>query len=72
MSIIDRILLEEKPSVGLESLHESGEMRRLLPEVDILWETEQSPLWHSEGSVGVHTMMVVDAVREKTSKLTVL
>ena len=69
---LDKMLLTSKPSVAIELLRESGLLKHFLPEVDCLWDCEQSPKWHSEGNCGIHSMMVLDATREKTDSLDTL
>ncbi len=69
---LDKMLLIRKPSEAFNMLHETGLLKHILPEVDVLWSVEQSPRWHAEGNVGIHTMMVLDAVRAKTNKLHIL
>lgn len=62
---IDGILLhEERPSAALEALELSGALRT--PEcgafsiLSVLRKVKQSPVWHPEGSVWAHTLLVVD------------
>jgi len=69
---LDKMLLCKKPSVAFEMLRSTGLLKQVLPEVDCLWDSEQSPKWHSEGNCGIHTMMVLDATREKTDNLSTL
>ena len=47
------------PSAGLEFLRESG-LIRFFPELAVLIGVEQDPVWHPEGDVWIHTMMVID------------
>lgn len=60
---MDKMLRCDKPSEAITLLHELGILSHILPEVDVLWDVEQSPKWHQEGSAGIHTMMVLDEVR---------
>jgi len=69
---MSKILLSDKPSSGVEMLLESGLLGKVLPEVEALKFCEQSPKWHQEGDTFVHSMMVLDHTREKTSKLSTL
>lgn len=69
---MDKMLLTSKPSTAFVLMHETGLLRHTLPEVDCLWSSPQSPKWHSEGDVGTHTMMVLDATRKRTSDLDTL
>lgn len=49
-----------KPSVGFELMRELGLLKRYFPELHALVGVLQSPVWHPEGDVWVHTMMTVD------------
>jgi tRNA nucleotidyltransferase (CCA-adding enzyme) len=53
------LLKGEKPSVGLEFLRETR-LLRFFPELDGLVGIVQDPVWHPEGDVWIHTLMVVD------------
>ncbi len=53
------LLKSPRPSLGFEFLREST-LLRFFPELEALVETPQDPEWHPEGSVWVHTLMVVD------------
>lgn len=53
------LLKSNRPSLGLEFLREST-LLRFFPELQALVDTPQDPEWHPEGSVWVHTLMVVD------------
>ncbi len=48
-----------KPSLGFELMRELG-ILRYFPELEALIDVVQSPQWHPEGDVWVHTMMCVD------------
>lgn len=54
----------QKPSLGLELLRDIGMLERWHPELAKLWSTQQDPKYHPEGSVGSHTMMVLDGAAE--------
>ncbi len=49
-----------KPSMGLEFLRISGQLR-FFPELEALEGVPQDPRWHPEGDVWVHTLLSVDA-----------
>ncbi len=53
------LLLPERPSLGFEFLRETT-LLRFFPELRDLHEVPQDPRWHPEGSVWVHTLMVLD------------
>jgi len=69
---MNKMLMAPKPSIGIEMLRASGLLEPILPEVEKLWRCEQAPKWHSEGSVGVHSMMTLDAVRKETDNVILL
>jgi poly(A) polymerase len=71
-SELDKMLVLEKPSRAIKILHNIGILKYILPEVESLWGCEQSPNWHSEGDVFVHTMMVLDNTRKMTDDLVTL
>ena len=50
--------LSEHPNKGLHFLHE---INKLPPEIEALTNTPQSPKWHPEGNVFIHTAQVVKA-----------
>jgi tRNA nucleotidyltransferase (CCA-adding enzyme) len=56
---LDGILLSNKPSVGIQLLHDTGLLKIVLPEVDILTTTPQASPWHHKDAFG-HTLDVVD------------
>lgn len=49
----------KKPSLGFEFLH-AAQLLKYFPEIQALQGTLQNPLWHPEGDVWVHTLMVLD------------
>lgn len=53
------LLKAEKPSLGFELMRELG-ILRYFPELEALIDVLQSPKYHPEGDVWVHTMMCVD------------
>ena len=46
----------KRPSVGMTFLRESG-LLRFFPEIEALIDVPQSPQWHPEGDVWIHTLM---------------
>jgi poly(A) polymerase len=56
---ITRILTEGRARRGFELLDESGLLKILLPEIDALKGTWQSPDYHPEGDVFIHTMLLL-------------
>lgn len=53
------LLKSPKPSVGFELIRELG-ILKYYPELEALIDVPQSPKWHPEGDVWVHTLMSVD------------
>ena len=56
------LLKSSKPSIGFELMRELGILERYFPELNALIGVPQSPKWHPEGDVWVHTMMTLDAM----------
>ncbi len=53
------LLKSPKPSVGFELMRELG-ILKYYPELEALIDVPQSPVWHPEGDVWVHTLMCID------------
>lgn len=56
---LSNILLTNKPSIGFEIMKETGILKIILPEVDILDSVEQNNKYHTK-NVFYHTMDVID------------
>ena len=54
------LLKSEKPSIGFELMRELGILEKYYPELYALIDVPQSPIWHPEGDVWIHTMMCLD------------
>ena len=54
------LLKSPQPSVGFVLMKELGILKRYFPELYALIGVPQSPKWHPEGDVWIHTMMTVD------------
>ena len=55
-----KLLLQgTRPSFGLAFLREAG-LLRFFPQLAALVDVPQDPIWHPEGSVWRHTLMVID------------
>lgn len=54
------LLKAPRPSIGFELMRELGILERYFLELYDLIDVPQSPIWHPEGDVWVHTMMTVD------------
>jgi tRNA nucleotidyltransferase (CCA-adding enzyme) len=66
-----RGLMEQKPSRMFDVLRECGALRRLLPELDMLWGVPQPPLFHPEIDTGVHIMLVIDYAAQQNFSLSI-
>ena len=64
-----RILTEGQARRGLALLDESGLLKEILPEVSRLKGVAQPPEFHPEGDVWVHTLGLLDRLREPTLEL---
>jgi len=53
------LLKSPKPSIGFELMRKLG-ILNYFPELEALIDIPQSPKWHPEGDVWVHTLMCVD------------
>ncbi len=53
------LLKSSKPSLGFELMRELG-ILKYYPELEAIVDVPQSPKWHPEGDVWVHTLMCVD------------
>ncbi|HET6863367.1 MAG TPA: HD domain-containing protein [Pyrinomonadaceae bacterium] len=58
------LLLSSMPSIGLKWLRELNVIEKLFPEINRLIGVTQDPVWHPEGDVFEHTLLVVDVARQ--------
>jgi len=56
------LLKAHNPSRGFELMRELGILEKYFPELHTLVAVPQSPIWHPEGDVWIHTMMCVDVM----------
>lgn len=61
-NILNNILMDDKPSEGIYNLMESGEMDKIIPELNKLKGFEQHTPYHDK-DVLEHTMAVVDSIK---------
>ena len=54
------LLKGTQPSIGISFLRESKQLR-FFPEIEALIGVPQSPKWHPEGDVWIHTLLSLDA-----------
>jgi putative nucleotidyltransferase with HDIG domain len=66
---IVRILTEGGARRGFELLDETGLLGEILPEISALHGVEQPPEFHPEGDVWIHTMMMLEGLRNPTPTL---
>ena len=59
------LLKSENPSIGFELMRELGIVERYFPELHALINVPQSPIWHPEGDVWIHTMMALDSMSQE-------
>jgi len=62
------LLNSPKPSRFFEGLRSMGQLSPWFEELEALIGIEQSPVYHAEGDVWTHTMMVVDAAAKLRSE----
>ena len=55
--------LEINPSNYIKKLKEFGILQHILPEVEVLEMSKQDPIWHPEGDVLTHSLMVLENVK---------
>ena len=67
---VEKLLLTaERPSIGFSLARELGVIRQVFPEMEPLYDCPQDPEWHPEGSVWIHTLMVIDQARRLNDDL---
>lgn len=54
-----KALSEYDPAIYFETLHDTGALKILMPELDRLWGIPNPAQWHPEIDTGIHTMMVL-------------
>ena len=54
------LLKAQKPSIGFELMRELGIIEKYFPELYALIDVPQSPIWHPEGDVWIHTLISID------------
>ena len=66
---IVKILTEGQARRGFELLDETGLLKEVLPEIKALQGVQQPPEFHPEGDVWVHTMLMLEGLRQATPTL---
>jgi poly(A) polymerase len=64
-----KILTEGQARRGFELLDETGLLREVLPEIKALQGVAQPPEFHPEGDVWIHTLLMLDGLRDPTPTL---
>jgi poly(A) polymerase len=62
-----KMLTEGRARRAFELLDQSGLLREALPEVEKMKGVEQPPQFHPEGDVWIHTLLMLEGLREKCS-----
>ena len=63
-----KTLSTSKPSVGLVIMQKTGLLKTVFPEIDIMYDMNQSPEWHHK-DIFAHTLQVVDNAAKLTDKM---
>ncbi|HVW84566.1 MAG TPA: CCA tRNA nucleotidyltransferase, partial [Bryobacteraceae bacterium] len=66
---IARILTEGGARRGFELLDATGLLHEVLPEIEAMKGVEQPPEYHPEGDVWVHTLIMLEGLREPSLEL---
>jgi tRNA nucleotidyltransferase (CCA-adding enzyme) len=67
---LEKLLLKSnKPSIGLQYFYDLNIASQLFPELTALVGVPQDVVWHPEGNVDVHTLMVTDEARKLIDEL---
>ncbi len=66
---IVKILTEGPARAGFELLDKSGLLAEVLPEIKRMQGVQQPPEFHPEGDVWIHTLMMLEGLREPTPTL---
>jgi poly(A) polymerase len=66
---IVKILTEGPARTGFELLDQAGLLVEVLPEIKRMQGVQQPPQFHPEGDVWIHTLMMLEGLRQPTSTL---
>ena len=61
-----KALLSDKPSLFFRALSDCGALSRIFPEIECMKGIPQSAVYHAEGDVWTHTLMVIDEAAKVT------
>ena len=63
-----KTLSTAKPSIGLVIMQKTGLLETVFPEIDVMYDMDQSPEWHHK-DIFAHTLQVVDNAAKLTNKM---
>ena len=63
-----KTLSTAKPSIGLVIMQKTGLLEMVFPEIDVMYDMDQSPEWHHK-DIFAHTLQVVDNAAKLTNKM---
>ena len=63
-----KTLSTTKPSIGLVIMQKTGLLEMVFPEIDVMYDMDQSPEWHHK-DIFAHTLQVVDNAAKLTTKM---
>lgn len=63
----EKALATKNPRIFFETLRDCGALNRIFPEVDALFGIPQRPEYHPEVDTGLHTMLALDQICQKTN-----
>ena len=63
-----KTLSTSKPSIGLVIMQKTGLLQTVFPEIDVMYDMDQSPEWHHK-DIFAHTLQVVDNAAKLTNKM---
>lgn len=66
---LTKILTSKEPARGVRLLDSSGMLKFILPEMEVMKGVEQPMEFHPEGDVFIHTMMLVDGLKDAPVEL---
>ena len=63
-----KTLSTAKPSIGLVIMQKTGLLKTVFPEIDVMYDMDQSTQWHHK-DIFAHTLQVVDNAAKLTNKM---
>jgi len=65
---LTKMLTEGHARTAFELIDATGLLKEVLPEIDRMHGVEQPPQFHPEGDVWIHTLMLLEQLKPKTSR----